>query len=149
MAMHLDTDGLQAVLTEQIRCAEAMLEALERENAALVAGDPERLNAASADKARLVGELEHLEAERRDLTAAIGAAAQAANGTAASRPEWQKLLDLIAACKARNESNGTLVKARTEQVRAALKLLRGNDLELYAPEGVRPATRAPRPLGTA
>jgi hypothetical protein len=44
-------DSLSLILSEQIRCAEAMLGILSRENAALVAGDAEALNAAGAEKA--------------------------------------------------------------------------------------------------
>lgn len=145
-------DSLSAVLHEQIRCAESMLDVLDRENQALVAGDADRLAATGADKARLVEALEKLEVERRDLTQAIGAVAASVTAGEApqSSPEWQKLLGLVAACKERNQRNGILVKARTDQVRAVLKVLRGSDPGVYAATGnVRSSSLGTRPLGTA
>ncbi len=145
-------DSLSAVLNEQIRCAESMLDVLERENQALVANDADLLTTTGADKARLVEALEKLETERRDLTQAFGAAAAsiaAGVGPQSSR-EWQKLIALIATCKERNQRNGALVKARSDQVRAVLKVLRGSEPSVYAASGnVRPGSLGTRPLGTA
>jgi flagella synthesis protein FlgN len=134
--------GLLAVLHEQIRCAEAMLRTLGRENQALIDGDAERLNAAGADKARLVEELEALEIERRQLTDAIEA-------ELAPPPSWEHLLGLIAECKQQNQRNGALLKARSEQVRAALKLLRGSESNCYDASGLTSSARAARPLASA
>lgn len=139
---------LIAVLNEQIRCAEAMLSTLGRENQALLAGDSESLNAAGADKARLVETLESLESERRTLTEAIEATLLAAE--AAEPPAWRTLLGLIAACKEQNQRNGALVKARAEHIRQALKVLRGaDDAECYDPMGLTSAARGARHLGSA
>jgi flagellar biosynthesis protein FlgN len=144
---HLST-SLIAVLNEQIRCAEAMLGTLGRENQALIDGDPELLNAAGADKARLVAELETLETERRALSEAV----EASVGSRASSSEssWHTLLELVAACKEQNQRNGALVKARSDQVRMALKALRGsNEPECYNPTGLQSAARGARRLGSA
>jgi len=139
---------LIAVLNEQIRCAEAMLSTLGRENQALLAGDSESLNAAGADKARLVETLESLESERRTLTQAIETTLLETNP--AETPAWRKLLGLIAACKEQNQRNGALVKARAEHIRQALKVLRGaDDPECYAPTGLTSAARGARHLGSA
>ncbi len=145
------SESLIAVLNEQIRCAEAMLRALGVENQALLEGNAEQLNAAGADKARLVEALENLETERRTLADAIGASLSAATGDAAPQgPPWQTLLGLVAACKDQNQRNGALVKARTEQVRIALKTLRGADEpDCYDPTGLKAAPRAARRLGSA
>ena len=140
-------DNLVDVLNEQIRCAESMLGTLNKENQALVAGDVELLNAAGADKARLVETLESLESERRGLTAAIEASLAA--GGADSGDRWQALLQLISVCKQQNQRNGALVQARTEQVRAALKMLRGSGPEFYDGNGRKPASRSARSLGSA
>jgi len=145
--------SLVAILNEQISCAEAMLTTLARENEALVAGDAEVLNTAGAEKARLVEALDSLEHERRALSDAIGATlASGYEGPEPdrSRPaEWRALLDLIAECKQQNDRNGALVKARSEQVRIALRALRGTEAALYDPSGLEHATRSARPLGTA
>jgi flagellar biosynthesis/type III secretory pathway chaperone len=131
------------VLNEQIRCAEAMLATLGRENEALTQGDAVQLNAAGADKARLVETLEALEVERRTLSEAIGT-------SFAGEPAWATLLGLIAECKDRNRRNGALVKARSEQVRTALNVLRGGaEPECYDPTGMPGAVRGARRLGSA
>ena len=143
------SEGLIAVLQEQILCAEAMLETLGRENHALTGGDAERLNAAGADKARLVETLDALERQRRSLTDAVVAGVATAATGAKQPAEWQRLLDLITECKQQNERNGALVKARSEQVRIALRTLRGTEPDLYSRSGLAPATADPRSLGTA
>lgn len=139
----VDGAALEGVLDEQIRCAEAMLATLARENRALMAGDAQALNAAGADKARLVDALESLERERLALA---GLQTESGGGAAG---KWQTLLDKIEACRERNLSNGGLAQARREQVLAALRLLRGAELELYDAAGSRPAAGRARALGSA
>jgi flagella synthesis protein FlgN len=141
--------SLIAVLNEQIRCAEAMLGALNRESQALIDGDPELLNAAGAEKAQLVETLEAVEGERRSLTEALETSLSAVAGEGKTDPAWAALLELIAACKQQNQRNGALVKARSEQVRMALNALRGAEPQSYAANGMKPSARSPRPLGTA
>ena len=131
---------LNAVLGEQLRCAEAMLETLARESEALVDGNHDALSVATEAKATLVDTLERLEAER----SALDAPAEAAEAAA-----WHRLRDLIAQCKTRNDRNGMLLKARAENVRIALKALRGTEPELYGATGRTPARTDARPLGTA
>jgi flagellar biosynthesis protein FlgN len=151
--MNERSSSLVAILNEQISCAQQMLAVLTRENQALVDGDADLLNAAGAEKARLVEALDALEHERQALSDAIGltfAAASDKSADAASRPaEWRALLDLIAECKQQNQRNGALVKARSEQVRIALRALRGTEAALYDPSGLEHAARSARALGTA
>lgn len=144
----LRESGLIDVLDEQIRSAQAMLNALELELHALRENDAERLNAAGADKARLVETLEHLEHERRDLTRALSIELSTVDDVDAAE-KWRELLDLIAECQRRNQQNGGLVKARREQVLSALKVLKGSDLELYDARGLERAPSSARPLGSA
>ena len=136
----MDSQRLNAVLDEQIRCAEAMLETLARENQALADGDHEELGSATDTKARLVEALERLEAERRELTPQSNLSGNA---------EWQRLRELVTECKQRNQRNGTLLKARAETVRIALKTLRGSEPDLYSPTGRAPSRADARKLGTA
>ena len=147
------SSSLVAILNEQISCAQQMLATLARENQALVDGDADLLNSAGAEKARLVEALDSLEHERRALSDAIGltfAAASDRTADDASRPaEWRELLDLISECKQQNQRNGALVKARSEQVRIALRTLRGTEAALYDPSGLEHAARSARALGTA
>jgi flagellar biosynthesis/type III secretory pathway chaperone len=142
------SEGLIAVLEEQIHCAEAMLETLGRENDALLRGDAEQLNAAGASKAELVEALEALERQRRSLSEAV-ASGIADAAPQAKGPEWQRLLELITECKQQNERNGALVKARSEQVRTALRVLRGSEPDLYGRSGRAPAGADARSLGSA
>jgi flagellar biosynthesis/type III secretory pathway chaperone len=131
---------LRAVLGEQIRCAEAMLETLARESEALADGNHDALRVATDAKATLVDTLERLESERLAL-------AEPNDTTGAA--DWQRLRELIASCKTQNDRNGTLLKARAENVRIALKALRGTEPELYGASGRTPTRTDARPLGTA
>jgi flagellar biosynthesis/type III secretory pathway chaperone len=144
----LRQSGLIAVLDEQIRNAQAMLSALDHEQDALREGDAEGLNAAGADKARLVETLESLEHERRDLASVLEIELASVDDTDAA-VKWRELLQLIAECRRRNHQNGGLVKARREQVLSALKVLRGSDQELYDAHGLERAPSGARRLGSA
>jgi flagellar biosynthesis/type III secretory pathway chaperone len=136
---------LVTVLNEQIRCAEEMLATLSRENRALLDGDAETLGVATAEKARLAAALETLESRRRTLTSQVEAAFDSLGADA----QWRSMLELVAACKRQNLRNGALVKARTEQVRTALKWLRGAEPALYDVTGHTPVAKGARSLGSA
>lgn len=138
--MSADAERLSTILGEQIRCAEAMLETLATESRALADGNQEALGLATDAKAKLVDALERLESERQGL---------AQRAEAAGAVEWQRLRELIARCKEQNHRNGTLLNARAENVRIALKALRGTEPELYGASGRAPGTTGARPLGTA
>lgn len=143
-----NASSLVDVLDEQIRTAHAMLGTLDRESQALIESNPEALNSAGADKARLVETLELLERERRELADTMRVKLTTSEGDNASA-RWRELLGLIERCREQNQRNGVLVKARREQVLEALKLLRGSELELYDSTGVKPAASSLRPLGSA
>jgi flagella synthesis protein FlgN len=138
--MHDDSQRVSAVMSEQLRHAEAMLETLTRENQALADGDSGALGAATEAKAKLVDVLEKLESERRAL---------AQRDDAPGTPEWQRLRHVIAQCKEQNQRNGLLLKARAESVRIALKALRGSEPEVYGSSGRTPSRADARTLGTA
>ena len=134
------TQRWNAVVGEQIRCAEAMLATLMRENEALTEGNHDSLALATDAKSKLVDSLERLEAERSTL---------AEQNDAAAEQDRQRLRELVARCKEQNERNGTLLKARAENVRIALQTLRGGEPELYGASGRTPLRPDARPLGTA
>jgi flagellar biosynthesis/type III secretory pathway chaperone len=140
--MGADTEqaSLSAVLGEQVRCAEAMLETLARESAALADGNHDALEIATQAKTQLVDALERLESRRRQLSN---------EDDASGGDQWQRLRELIARCKAENQRNGTLLKARADNLRVALKALRGSEPELYSATGRTPSQADARPLGTA
>jgi len=135
-----DSQRLSAVIAEQLRCAQAMLETLTRESQALADGDQSALGAATESKARLVDALDKLESERRELVQ---------RDDVSDQPEWQRLRDIIVLCKEQNQRNGMLLKARAENVRIALKTLRGSEPELYSSTGRTPARADARTFGTA
>jgi flagella synthesis protein FlgN len=134
-----DSQRVRAVLGEQIRCAEEMLDALAKEHAALAAGNHDSLVLATNAKGALVTELERLEAQRQQLAAAAGA----------DETDWARLRELVARCKEQNQKNGALLKARADNVRVALQALRGAEPELYGATGRAPPRAGARPLGTA
>lgn len=133
---------LLAILGSQIRCAEDMLATLGRENRALVDSNAAELEAASNAKAALVDKLESLESQRTKITETI--APDAPGST-----EWAQLRELIARCKEQNQRNGALLKARAENVRIALRTLRGTEPDLYSPTGQTRSRTDARPLGSA
>jgi len=147
-AANRDNTTLIDVLDEQIREAEAMLQALALENQALLDNDTDRLNLAGADKARRVESLENLEQERRDLTAALQIELSSVDATDAGI-KWRELLNLIDECRQRNQRNGSLVRARREQVLGTLKALRGTETEIYDARGLERPARSARRLGSA
>jgi flagellar biosynthesis/type III secretory pathway chaperone len=133
----------ERMLAEQLESAESMLAVLDLEYQALLDGDPETLNRVSADKARLVEDLESLERARQDL---------ADPGSAASRSgdsRWQRLLETVEQCRSRNLRNGALANARREQLTTALNLLRGSENRLYDGSGAVARGPGSRDLGQA
>jgi len=133
---------LLAILGLQIRCAEDMLATLGRENRALVDSNAAELEAASNAKAILVDKLESLESQRTKITETI-----ASDGPGSA--EWRQLRDTIARCKEQNQRNGALLKARADNVRIALRTLRGTEPDLYSPTGQTRSRTDARPLGSA
>ena len=138
------TNDLAGLLDEQIQLAHAMLATLEDEHQALRLGDTESLNAVGARKAELVVELEQLEQERELMLQVDGQPQDPA-----TTQSWQNLLNLMAECRERNEHNGSLVRWRREHVAQALRVLRGEQLELYDASGLTGATAGSNPLGEA
>jgi flagella synthesis protein FlgN len=138
--MNDDLVPMTALLREQLRCAEQLLDALTLEGRALESGNHDALGDATTAKAKLVDSLEQLESKRRAL---------ADHDAPSNTAEWPKLRDLIARCKEQNQRNGVLLNARAENVRIALKALRGSEPELYGATGRAPARADARRLGTA
>ena len=125
-----DQTDLQRVIREQVGSAESMLEILDQEYQALLDGDTENLNKASAEKARVIEDLESLERARQDL-----AAPGQPDGAGANASIWSEVLELIKQCRERNQRNSALANARREQVLIALNALRGSDKNVYDESG--------------
>ena len=103
--MNTASQRLAAVLDQQIRCAEAMLETLANEGRALADGDQAALALATDAKAKVVAALEQLETERRALSS---------GKEPVHAEEWRRLRELIQRCKEQNQRNGALLQARAE-----------------------------------
>ena len=79
----------------------------------------------------------------------VGRRELAQGDDAPGQPEWQRLREVIVLCKEQNQRNGILLKARAENVRIALKTLRGSEPEVYSATGRTPSRPDARTLGTA
>ncbi len=135
---------LAGLLDEQLKVARTMLAALDAEHEALRLGNTDFLNAAGAEKAQLVTELEQLEQERQLMVQVTGQPS-----SSEARKSWSDLLGLMAECQKRNEQNGSLVRWRREHVARALRVLRGEQLELYDASGVTGVAAESNSLGEA
>ena len=118
---------------------------LQSERNALETGDVEALNRAGASKHSLMLRLEQLDGERAQLSQG------ASDATRALAPMWQEILQSLRACPQLNQRNGTLVGVRLQQVRKALAVLTGNDLEasVYGRAGDMRATMRTQPRAEA
>ena len=139
-----DPSDIQRVIREQISSAESMLEILDQEYQALLDGDTESLNRVSAEKARVIEDLETLERARQDL-------AEPGQSRRADAPDshWSEVLALIEQCRERNQRNGALANARREQVLLALNVLRSSDNGVYDESGALARGIGARALGEA
>ena len=146
MTLQGSTDsGMERVLEDQIRTAEAMLGTLDSENRALLDNDADALNSAATNKTRLLQTLEALERERRQ----IADRTQISPEGEANSDRWQHLLELMQECRKRNQSNGALVKVRRDQLMQVMKIVSGPQVELYDAKGAGPNRSSLHRLGRA
>ena len=146
MTLQGSTDsGMERVLEDQIRTAEAMLGTLDSENRALLDNDADALNSAATNKTRLLQTLESLERERRQ----IADKTQISPEGEATSDRWQHLLELMQECRKRNQSNGALVKVRRDQLMQVMKIVSGPQVELYDAKGAGPNRGSQHRLGRA
>jgi flagellar biosynthesis/type III secretory pathway chaperone len=130
----------ERVLGEQLALARAMLDVLDCEHRALLDGDTESLNRTGADKARLVEDLEALEAARRDFS----------GGVAGDGDAWREILVVLEQCRLNNQRNGALANARRDQIALALEILRNDEQRgLYDQSGTVDRGVAARCFGEA
>ena len=135
---------LEDVLDREIDVARSLAATLAAERAALTGDSPQAVEQKAAEKIRILGTIEELEAERRALWAAPNGLGLAA--TVAER--WRVLMDLIAGCRSANEVNGHIVHVRQHQVGQLLDIVRGGPAVTYGPQG-KTFARALRALARA
>lgn len=137
--------ALTATVGEMRLAVEQLADALQAERGALEAANVDTLNRAGADKHALMLRLEQLDAERVQLS-------QGAPGASRTlAPMWQQILQSLRACQQLNQRNGYLVGVRLQQVRKALAVLTGNDVEpsVYGRAGELRTSLRPQTLAEA
>ncbi len=115
--------ALTATVGEMRLAVEQLADALQAERSALETADVDTLNRAGADKHALMLRLEQLDVERVQLSKG------APEATRELAPMWQQILQSLRACQQLNQRNGYIVGIRLQQVRKALAVLTGNDVE--------------------
>jgi flagellar biosynthesis protein FlgN len=129
---------LEDLLDREIEVARALSDALHAERAALTGDAPAAVHETAAEKVRLLGTIEQLEAERRSLWGATPTdtrelAATGLGAVVAAR--WRALMDLMAGCRAANEVNGHIIHIRQNQIRQLIDIVRGGAPVTYGPQG--------------
>jgi flagellar biosynthesis/type III secretory pathway chaperone len=147
--MNSDTERrLESVLDREIEAARSLSKTLIDERTALTGTSHEAVLEQAAQKTELLGAIERLELERRQLCTAAAitlppctsATIPLTVGNGGEVPEnlgerWRSLLELIATCRVANEVNGYIINARRGHVSQLMKILRGGASVTYSPQG--------------
>lgn len=140
-------------LTLELGAAGAFLEILQQEQAALVEGRIERLEALAADKSRMVAQLAELADRRNRHLAALGMEPDLrgmetwlADTKAAAT--WRELLQLAQTVHQLNQTNGAIIDTRLKHNQQALAALlsAAGSASLYGPQGQTLGYSGGRPL---
>ncbi|MDP8984012.1 MAG: flagellar protein FlgN [Pseudomonadota bacterium] len=137
--------SLADILDREIVVAQALTETLAAERDALTGDSAHALRRKAADKVRLLGNIEALEAERRALWESPSA--EGGPGSVVA-DRWRKLMELVAACRSANEVNGHIIHIRQNQIRQLFDIVRGGASMTYGPQG-KTFARALRALAQA
>jgi flagellar biosynthesis/type III secretory pathway chaperone len=135
---------LEDLLDREIVVARQLSSTLAAERSALTGDAPDAVLQQAAEKVQLLGTIERLESERRDIcTAAMPSGEPNADdsGMAAMLGErWRALMELMAGCRAANEVNGYIIRVRQNQIRQLMDIVRGASPVIYGPQGKTFAT---------
>jgi flagella synthesis protein FlgN len=130
-------------LQAECACAEALLDAMDREEAAMVEGRFDELESISAHKAGLVDRMAALDRERETAQMALGFApgragadAAAAAGGEAALAAWTALLLLAERARVRNRRNGLMASSHLDFTQKALHFLHAARQPFYGPDGI-------------
>ena len=121
---------LEDVLDREIEVARSLAATLAAERTALTGDSPQAVEQKAAEKIQILGAIEKLEAERRDLWATPGLGLAA---TVAER--WRALMELMAGCRTANDVNGHIIHVRLHQVGQLIDIVRGGPAITYGPQG--------------
>ena len=146
------TSYVSALEQERNRVSE-FLQLLEREQAALVAGEHDQLMAFTEQKAARIRELRRYSDNRSRLLSTYGLRPDRDGMSAwieehadeSTRRIWDEIKSLAAQVHATNEINGALVEARLKSNQAAIAALQAaaNSSSVYGPEGAPRLTDTP------
>src|ERR1700722_10184580 len=115
---------LEDLLDRELTAARLLSSTLAAERDALTGDTPDAVLQQAAEKVQLLGTIERLESERRDIfTAAMPSAG--GDEPKADDPgmaemlgeRWLALMELMAGCRAANEVNGYIIRVRQNQIR--------------------------------
>jgi flagellar biosynthesis/type III secretory pathway chaperone len=153
--MSQDARGrLEDLLDREIDAARTLASVLDAERAALTGSSSAEVQKRAAEKMRLLGSLEQMEAERRALASD---AEQPLPGTRVSREaglaatvaeRWRMLMQLMAGCRSANQVNGYIIHTRRSQLLELLGIVRGAAPLTYTAQG-KTLARGHRPLAKA
>jgi flagellar biosynthesis/type III secretory pathway chaperone len=119
---------LEDVLDREMDAARSLAATLAAERNALTGDSPQAVEQKTAEKVQILGTIEQLDAERRNLWDTPGLAA-----TVAER--WRALMELMARCRIENEVNGHIIHVRLHQVGQLIDIVRGGPAITYGPQG--------------
>jgi flagellar biosynthesis/type III secretory pathway chaperone len=129
---------LEDLLDREIAAARLLSTTLAAERSALTGDAPAAVLQQASEKVQLLGTIERLESERRELCTAEmpGTAGDETHGMAAALGErWHALLELMAGCRSANDVNGYIIRVRQNQVRQLMDIVRGGAPVVYGPQG--------------
>ena len=153
-----DKLSLKAVLEQELKCTELLLQTLAAERTALAKRDMATLEITTNEKITYYQSLEALNTQREQAVSGLGFATDQ-TGTSLcfeSLPETEKLADLwlqimsnIEACKTSNLINGGLLESGRQHVEQVLGILRGQAgaPAMYTQSGTASANLGHRKLG--
>jgi flagellar biosynthesis/type III secretory pathway chaperone len=134
---------LETVLDHEIQLAEELAATLATERAALTGLVHAAVVEQAAIKTALVGRIESLESERRNLWDPA-----VAESSASVSARWRSLMEVVARCRKANDVNGYIINTRSGQVRQLIDVVRGGAPVTYGPAG-KTFSRALRALARA
>jgi len=163
MAARSNTDDpglacLQSLVTQEIACAEDLLDVLSREQRCLKERDIEGITDTAAEKARLVSRMEQLGSQRLHMTSDLHDEknilledSMETGGGQTLFSLWRKLRRLLHHCQTQNQINGCAIQSITKHIERTVQILQGvssapsvygADGEALAPTASRYVTRA-------
>jgi flagellar biosynthesis/type III secretory pathway chaperone len=144
-----DGAGLGQILDRGIELMHGLKAALLDEREALAQRDAERLQEAAGRKDQLARQLLVVDSHKSEIRALAEQAGD--SGKTGFRGRWQQLQDMVRDCERLNRTNGTIIRARRQQVMDGLSVLRGrdHDEDTYTLSGTTASTIGRRTLTEA